>query len=99
LSKKLRHHAAKAPAARETVRTLSMLTQTLQLIQRLRASAALAAQNNTKDNRHDDDDLPADIDAFRDELARRIDAFVASRTGAAGARGDAADDAVDAPAL
>jgi hypothetical protein len=29
------------------------------------------------------DDLPEDIEAFRDELARRIDAFVASRTGTA----------------
>jgi hypothetical protein len=28
-----------------------------------------------------DDDMPEDIDAFRFDLARRIDAFVAARTG------------------
>jgi hypothetical protein len=75
-----------------------MLTQTLQLIQRMRASAALEAERTRKDNGHDDDDLPADIDAFRDELARRIDAFVASRTGAAGAGGDGSVKAVDTAA-
>jgi hypothetical protein len=85
----------KPPGARETVRTLSMLTQTLQIIQRLRASAAL--KNTSKGDRHDDDDLPTDIDEFRRELARRIRAFVASRTGGNGARRDAADDAMDPP--
>jgi hypothetical protein len=88
----------KPPAARETVRTLSMLTQTLQIIQRLRASAALEAERTRKDNGDDNDDLPADIEAFRDELARRIDAFVASRTGAAGAGGAGSVRTVDAPA-
>ena len=39
-----------------------------------------------------DYDMPADIDEFRNELARRINAFVESRTG----RGDA--DGADAPA-
>jgi hypothetical protein len=79
--------------AERTVRTLGLLSQTLQQLQRMR----VAAPSSPFGTDHDDD-LPADIDAFRDELARRIDAFVASRTGAAGARGDAADDAVDAPA-
>src|SRR4029077_17287564 len=38
----------------------------------------------------DDDDMPADIDEFRNELARRINAFVDSRTGGADAVGAAA---------
>ena len=70
--------------AERTARTLSLLTQTLQHLQRLRAGGAQAYDRN--DNY--DDDMPEDIDAFRYELARRIDAFVASRTGAGGAGGD-----------
>ena len=71
--------------AERTARTLSLLTQTLQHLQRLRAGGARGVRSH-----HDnyDDDMPEDIDAFRYELARRIDAFVASRTGAGGAGGD-----------
>ena len=53
-------------------RTLSSLTRTL------RELNALLAQHNA--GAAADDDMPEDMDAFRLELARRIDAFVASRT-------------------
>jgi transposase-like protein len=61
-------------------RALSSLTRTLRelntLLSQHHASAAIDAAN--------DDDMPGDIDAFRLDLARRIDLFVASRTGAGG---------------
>jgi hypothetical protein len=60
--------------AERTARTLSSLTETFAKLRRLR----LALQPPS--GLHDDDDMPADIDAFRLDLARRIDAFVASRT-------------------
>ena len=81
--------------AQRTVRTLSILTQTLQHLQRLRAGSAGETQNNSGSNDHDEDDMPADIDEFRRDLARRIDAFVASRTDATGAGGDAAAETMD----
>jgi hypothetical protein len=86
----------KPPGAARTVRTLSMLTQTLQHLQRLRASEALAAKPPAG-NEHDDDndDMPRDLDEFRRDLARRIDAFVASRTDAGDADGDPTAAAVD----
>lgn len=65
--------------AERMARTLSTLTQTLQTLQRLRAGET---------RRSNDDDIPRDINEFRRELARRIDAFVASRTGGADAGGD-----------
>jgi hypothetical protein len=60
--------------AERTARTLSSLTETLQKLQRLQCTLP---ETELKD----DDDMPADIDEFRDELARRINAFVDSRTG------------------
>lgn len=57
-----------------TVRTLSILTETLQKLQRLQPQPADPGPN--------DDDMPADIDEFRNELARRIETFVTERTGA-----------------
>jgi hypothetical protein len=70
-----------AVAERErAARTLANLTATLQRLQAMRSGAP---QPET-----DYDDIPADIDAFRNELARRIRAFVASRS----ARGDADGD-------
>lgn len=57
-------------------RTLSILTQTLQTLQRLPGSQGSGTRVCDCD-----DDMPEDMDAFRDELARRIRAFVASRTG------------------
>ncbi len=62
--------------AERAARTLSSLTQTLQRLQRLRAGRAPDSGSND-----DDDDMPRDIDEFRRELARRIRAFVRSRTG------------------
>ena len=53
--------------AERTARTLSSLTETLQKLQRLKCAAP-----NTGSH---DDDLPADIDEFRTELARRIEAL------------------------
>ena len=60
--------------AERCARTLATLTQTLQALARLRGGAASNAGS-------DDDDMPADIDDFRNELARRIRGFVQSRTG------------------
>jgi hypothetical protein len=69
-------------------RTLAMLTETLFKVRRLRESGNL--------NGHYDDDLPADADGFRINLALRIEAFVRSRAdgsvsgGSEPADGDAA---------
>jgi transposase-like protein len=60
--------------AERTARTLSIHAETLAKLRRHRlAAAALTGPDH-------DDDLPADLDAFRGELARRIRAFIASRT-------------------
>jgi hypothetical protein len=73
--------------AERTARTLSSLTETLQKLQRLQCAVPQSGSY--------DDDMPADIDEFRRELARRIEAFVASRSGAGddGGSGSAALDA------
>lgn len=68
------------PDAERTARTLSTLTDALQKLQRLRCGVPFSEP--------DDDDMPEDIDEFRFELARRIEAFVASRTEPSGADGD-----------
>lgn len=60
--------------AERCARTLAILTKTLQALARLRGGPAEHGL------RHDDDDIPADIDEFRRDLARRIDAFVAAET-------------------
>ncbi len=58
------------PADAERVaRTLATLTQTLHALQRLRCGVGAQSAAN------DYDDMPEDIDAFRIELARRIEAF------------------------
>lgn len=65
------------PSESERVaRTLSTLTQTLFKVRELRACDAEGGA------RDEPDDMPADIDRFRDALAHRIEAFVASRSGA-----------------
>jgi hypothetical protein len=65
-------------------RTIASVSRTLKELMRLRAQSADTA---------DDDDMPEDIDEFRLALAKRIEAFVASRTdnslGAAGGDPDA----------
>jgi len=60
--------------AERAARTLATLTQTLHALARLRCGLAPDGGSD------DDDDMPRDIDEFRRDLARRIDAFVASRT-------------------
>ena len=60
--------------AERVARTLATLTDTLFRVRRLRQPG-----NNSGSN---DDDLPADPDAFRLALAHRIEAFVRSRTDA-----------------
>lgn len=59
--------------AERTARTLSVLTDTLTKLRRHRLAAAAPSGPDH------DDDFPADLDAFRDELARRIEAFMESR--------------------
>lgn len=80
--------------AGRTSRTLADLTTTLERLPRLEIGAS---QHNGQDAYADKfSDLPADPDAFRDELARRIRAFVASRAGTGDADGNSGPAAVDA---
>jgi hypothetical protein len=68
----------------QAARALSSLTRTLRELNSLlaqRQPPAAADGDGSGGGGGDDDDMPEDIDAFRFELARRIDAFVASRTG------------------
>jgi hypothetical protein len=73
-------------------RTLVALTGALQKLQRMACGPSQAGQI------HDDiSDIPADIDAFREALAQRIEKFLANRTDAdaymdADAAGDAASE-------
>jgi len=55
-----------------TARTLSTLTETVQKIHRMRCAL-------TQSRPYDNDDMPADIDEFREALARKIEAFMESR--------------------
>jgi hypothetical protein len=71
LRNRLKNEPQSRVAAERTARTLSTLTDTLQKLQRLQC--AVPASGSLYD-------IPADIDEFRNELARRIEAFVASRT-------------------
>jgi hypothetical protein len=75
--------------AERTARTLSVLAETLSKLRRQRLAAAPQAGSDH------DNDLPADIDVFRLDLARRIDAFVASRAQPDDAERDAGAGAVD----
>ncbi len=71
-------HARNAGSSARTARTLATLTETLHKLQHLQSTPANTGPDNA--------DMPADIDEFRNELARRIDEFVARRAdpGAAG---------------
>lgn len=69
----------------QAARALGTLTRTLRelnalLSQHHARAEALSAQPAHPQATLADDDMPEDIDAFRIELARRIDAFVASQT-------------------
>lgn len=77
LRDRLKNEPQSRVAAERTARTLSTLTDTLQKLQRLQC--AVPASGSLYD-------IPADIDEFRNELARRIEAFVASRTDEGDAR-------------
>jgi hypothetical protein len=66
--------------AERVARTLATLTETLFKVRRLRQPGNISGSN--------DDDLPADPDAFRLALAERIEAFVRSWTTAAVSRPD-----------
>jgi hypothetical protein len=61
-------------------RALTALTRTLRELNGLLSQRHAAAADAHDDDMFDDD-MPEDIDAFRLDLARRIDAFVAARTG------------------
>ena len=54
--------------AERCARTISKLTQTLQTIQKLRGDSGACGQ--------DYDDPPEDMDAFREEMAKKINSFV-----------------------
>jgi hypothetical protein len=64
----------------QTARALGTMMRALRELNALLSQHPLGAASTD-----DDDDMPEDIDAFRNELARRIDAFVASRSGEAAA--------------
>lgn len=59
-------------------RRLAVMTQTLQTLQKIRETQPIG---NARCQCSEYDDIPEDMDAFRDELARRINAFVKSRAG------------------
>ena len=63
-------------AAGRTARTLADRTATLERLHRLEIGAP---RHNGQDSY---DDLPADLDAFREALTQRIESFLASRTDA-----------------
>jgi uncharacterized membrane protein YccC len=74
---RMRAELGRAPRRRAEAKrcatTLATLTQTLAALARLRGGTA------PEQGPHDDHNLPTDIDEFRRELARRIEAFVASQ--------------------
>ena len=74
---------ARPPAeAERCARTLATLTQTLHALQRLRCGLLPDTGADA------DDDFPRDLDEFRLELARRIEAFMESRADDEDAGGD-----------
>jgi transposase-like protein len=76
--------------AERAARTLATLTQVLHALARLRGGLSPDVESN------DDDDMPRDIDEFRRDLARRIDAWVGSRTEPRHAEGYSRPSKVDA---
>ncbi len=77
--------------AEHGARTLASLSRTLRDIAALNRSDDETPPDDTDD---DDDPVPQDIDAFRDELARRIRGILARRRGEGGIPGGA-DTALD----
>ncbi len=75
---------ANSAEAERITRILAMISRTVQDIQ-------ASAEGQTSSDETDDDDVPGDIDEFREELARRIRSFVdAKRAGSGGVHGDGA---------
>lgn len=87
LRARMRNEPQSTLDAQRAAQTYASLNATLRDIQH--AQYALQPKQDSSEI-NDYDDFPADIDEFRNELARRIDAFVASRTEPEDARGDAA---------
>ncbi|HMJ43684.1 MAG TPA: hypothetical protein VK522_15540 [Pseudolabrys sp.] len=71
-------------AAGRTSRTLADLTTTLERLRRLEIGAPQHERQDTHD------DMPADLDAFREDLARQIEAFMESRPDEDDAQDDSA---------
>ncbi len=70
------------PAERETdARALAVLVKTLRELSTLDEAHLDDAGSRPTTEAEDDDPVPRDIDEFRRELARRMDAFVQRRTG------------------
>ena len=77
--------AAHASEPERSARTIASVSRTLKELLRMRAQTAPSASN-------DDNTMPTDIDEFRRDLARRIEAFVASEADRAMAdTGDGSD--------
>jgi hypothetical protein len=81
-----------AEDAERTARTLMNLTNTLERLHRLQAGTPQPTGPQAQKDSYDD--RPADLDDFRRDLARRIDAFVASRTEPRDADGGGGDSTV-----
>lgn len=72
--------------AERTARTLATLARTLKEITRLTARK----KTTTAKRRADDDAIPRDLDEFRRELARRLDALVAGEAASDSGNADGA---------
>ena len=83
-----------ATASDRIAHRLATLTQALRTLHGMRAGN-FPHSDFSEQETLPDDDMPSDIDEFRRDLARRIDAFVASRTDAADAGSDSERAPVD----
>jgi hypothetical protein len=79
LRERMKGEPQKPADGQTTSRTLSNLTATLSLLQRMQCAPGTAPASSSGADDYDDD-MPRDIDEFRRELARRINEFVRSRT-------------------
>jgi AcrR family transcriptional regulator len=79
IEQRLARHRQEPDDRERDARVLAVLVKTLR---ELSALDETKTGDISKDATYDDDEGPRDIDEFRRELARRMDAFVASRTGA-----------------
>ncbi len=70
-----KHHLA-------TARAISILTEAFNRLARLRAALPGTIHDDTAHDNLANFDMPADLDAFREALAQRIEKFLASRTDA-----------------